>query len=79
MSNMLPFLLLFIIALAIGIFIGKLIFSARFLSEKISLEEKLIAFTSQFNQLNEQIIVDKIAFEKQLENTNSEKESIQND
>ncbi|MFV8347480.1 DNA recombination protein RmuC [Flavobacterium sp. ZB4P13] len=79
MSNMLPFLLIFIVALAIGIFIGKLIFSARFQSEKISLEEKLIAFTSQFNQLKEQIIVDKTTFEKQLENTNTEKESIRNE
>ena len=59
MSNMLPFLLIFIVALAIGIFIGKLIFSARFQSEKISLEEKLIALNSQFNQLKEQIIVTK--------------------
>lgn len=79
MSNMLPFLLIFIVALAIGIFIGKLIFSARFQLEKISLEEKLIAFTSQFNQLKEQIIVDKTTFEKQLENTNTEKESIRNE
>ncbi|TDE41829.1 DNA recombination protein RmuC [Flavobacterium rhamnosiphilum] len=79
MSNMLPFLLIFIVALAIGIFIGKLIFSARFQLEKISLEEKLIAFSSQFNQLKEQIIVDKTTFEKQLESTNTEKESIRNE
>ena len=79
MSNMLPFLLIFIVALAIGIFIGKLIFSARFQSEKISLEEKLIAFSSQFNQLKEQITVDKTTFEKQLEFTNAEKESIRNE
>ena len=79
MSNMLPFLLIFIVALAIGIFIGKLIFSARFQADKISLEEKLIAFTSQFNQLKEQIIVDKTTFEKQLENANGEKESIRSE
>ena len=79
MSNMFPFLLIFIIALATGIFIGKLIFSARFQSEKISLEEKLIAFSSQFNQLKEQIIVDKTTFEKQLENANAEKESIRSE
>ncbi|MFE3846890.1 DNA recombination protein RmuC [Flavobacterium sp. LB3P45] len=79
MSNMLPFLLLFIIALAIGVYIGKLIFSALFQSEKISLEEKLIASSSQFNQLKEQIVIDKIAFEKQLENANVEKESIRNE
>lgn len=79
MSNMLLFLLIFCVALAIGVFIGKLIFSARFLSEKISLEEKLIAFTSQFNQLKEQTLVDKITFEKQLENGTAEKESIRSE
>ncbi|RTZ07457.1 DNA recombination protein RmuC [Flavobacterium sp. GSP6] len=79
MSDMFPFLLIFIVALAIGVFIGKLIFSARFQSEKISLEEKLIAFSTQFNQLKEQLIVDKITFEKQLENTHSQKESIRNE
>ena len=79
MSNMLPFLLIFIIALAIGIFIGKLIFSARFQSEKISLEEKLIALNSQFDQFKEQIAAEKSAFEKQLESTNTEKESIRSE
>ncbi|MGO4905884.1 DNA recombination protein RmuC [Flavobacterium sp. W20_MBD1_R3] len=79
MSNILPFLLIFIVALVVGIFIGKLIFSARFQSEKISLEEKLIAHTSQFNQLKEQITIEKTTFEKQLENTNTEKESIRNE
>jgi DNA recombination protein RmuC len=33
-------------------------FSARF-ARKISLEEKLIAFSSQFNQLKEQLLNDK--------------------
>ena len=79
MSNMLPFLLIFIIALAIGIFIGKLIFSARFQSEKISLEEKLIALNSLFDQFKEQIAAEKSAFEKQLESTNTEKESIRSE
>lgn len=79
MSNMLPFLLIFIVALAIGVFIGKLIFSARFQSEKISLEEKLIALNSQFANLKEQITADKISFEKQLETANSDKEFIRNE
>ncbi|RDI58141.1 DNA recombination protein RmuC [Flavobacterium glaciei] len=79
MSNMLPFLIIFIVALAIGVFIGKIIFSARFQSEKISLEEKLIALNSQFNQLKEQIIVDKTTFEKQLENLNLDKENIRSE
>ncbi|TDE03202.1 DNA recombination protein RmuC [Flavobacterium hiemivividum] len=79
MSNMLPFLLLFIIALAIGVFIGKLIYSARFQAEKIGIEEKLIASSSQFNQLKEQFLNDKTTFEKQLENINREKELIRNE
>ncbi|GEC73050.1 DNA recombination protein RmuC [Flavobacterium flevense] len=79
MSNLLPFLLSFIIALAIGIFIGKLLFSARFLSEKTSLEEKLIAITSQMNQLREQFSNEKMQFEKQLMISNQEKETIRNE
>jgi DNA recombination protein RmuC len=79
MSNILPFLLIFIVALAIGIFIGKLLFSARFQSEKISLEEKLIAFSDQFNSQREQFSNDKIAFEKQLASANTEKEIIRNE
>jgi DNA recombination protein RmuC len=49
----------------------ELIFSARF-ARKISLEEKLIAFSSQFNQ-KEQLLNDKTIFEKQLENSIIEK------
>ncbi|QKJ64604.1 DNA recombination protein RmuC [Flavobacterium sp. M31R6] len=79
MLTTLPLLLVFIIALAIGIFIGKLIFSARFQSEKVSLEEKLIALNSQLNQQKEQFLLDKNTFEKQLELSNSEKENIRNE
>jgi DNA recombination protein RmuC len=79
MSNLLPFLLSFIIALFIGVFIGKLLFSARFQSEKASLEEKLISLTSQINQLKEQFSDDKIKFEKQLQISNQEKETIRNE
>jgi len=79
MSAILPVIVVFIIALAIGIFIGKLIFSARFQSEKISLEEKLIALNTQLNQQKEQFLLDKNAFEKQLELSNSEKENIRNE
>jgi DNA recombination protein RmuC len=72
MSTILPFLLIFIIALAIGIFLGKLIFSAQSQSEKTFLEEKL-------NNLKEQAAVEKIALEKQLQQTFQEKESIRNE
>jgi len=69
---MLSFLLLFIIALAIGIFIGKLIFSAKSLSEKAFLEEKL-------NNLKEQSQIEKMALDKQLQQTVQEKENIRNE
>ncbi|MBF2707632.1 DNA recombination protein RmuC [Flavobacterium soyangense] len=72
MSNMLPFLLLFIVALAIGIFIGKLLFSAKSQSEKTFLEEKL-------NNLKEQSLLEKASLEKQLQQSNQEKESIRNE
>ncbi|WP_281637537.1 DNA recombination protein RmuC [Flavobacterium marginilacus] len=69
----------FILALAIGVFIGKLIFSARFQSEKVSLEERLTAMNTQLVQQKEQFLLDKNAFEKQLELSNSEKENIRNE
>jgi DNA recombination protein RmuC len=76
MSTTLPFLLVFVIALVIGVFMGKLIFSARFQSEKVSLEEKLIALHSQIIQQKEQFLLDKNATEKQLELSKTEKETI---
>lgn len=79
MSNLFAFLILFIIALIIGIYIGKLIFSARFQSEKVSLEEKLIAFNSQLVQTKEISETDKLSFEKQIQNLNIEKENIRNE
>ena len=72
MPNMLPFLLLFIVALGIGIFIGKMIFSTKSESEKAFLEEKL-------NSLKEQSQLEKTALEKQLQQTVQEKESIRNE
>jgi DNA recombination protein RmuC len=90
MNSVLPFLLVFIIALAIGIFLGKLLFSANSKSEKASLEEKINGLFSQINQQKEQfqnernqfekqIQLDKIDFEKQLAATNFEKETIRSE
>ncbi|MBC7845963.1 MAG: DNA recombination protein RmuC [Flavobacterium sp.] len=78
MSDILPFLLLFI-GVAIGIFTGKFLFLTRFQSEKTSLEEKLIALNTQFDQQKEQFKLDKTALEKQLLQTVQEKESIRNE
>jgi DNA recombination protein RmuC len=69
-------IVIFIIALAIGVFIGKLIFSAHSKSEKIVLEEKLISLNTQLDNFKEQFANAKIVFEKQLENANAEKENI---
>lgn len=76
MSNTLPFLLIFIVALGIGVYIGKLLFVARFQLEKSSLEEKLITLNSQFAQQREQLMIDKMGFEKQLEAQIVAKEGI---
>ncbi|HAH56300.1 MAG TPA: DNA recombination protein RmuC [Flavobacterium sp.] len=72
MSTILSFLLVFIIALAIGIFIGKLIFSAQSQSEKSFLEEKL-------NDYKEQSLIEKATLEKQLQQILQEKEIIRNE
>jgi DNA recombination protein RmuC len=48
-----------------------MLYAANSSRKKISLEEKLIASSSQFNQLKAN--VEKIAFEKQLETSNTEK------
>lgn len=76
MTNSLYIILAFIIALTIGIFIGKILFSAKSLSEKASLEEKSNGLLSQINQLKEQFQNERNQFEKQLALSNSEKEMI---
>ena len=66
----------FIIALAIGIFLGKLLFAARAQSEKSALEEKLIAQNSQLLFLKEQSLNERSNYEKNLQLSNAEKERI---
>jgi DNA recombination protein RmuC len=68
-------LLTFCIALAIGIYIGKLLFSAKSQSEKIGLEEKLIGLTSQFKALQEQLKTNQ--FEKETIRTEKDSLAIQ--
>jgi DNA recombination protein RmuC len=66
----------FCIALAIGIFIGKLLSSAQSESEKSSLEERLLAATSQLEIIRQQYISDKINWERQSERQHSDLEAI---
>jgi DNA recombination protein RmuC len=63
---------LFIIALSIGVFI-EAHFSARFRPK--NKPRKLIAFSSQFNQLKEQLLNDKTIFEKQIDSIIEKKPS----
>jgi len=66
----------FIIALSIGIFIGKVIFNARSQSEKAILEEKIISLSTQFDYSKEQFRTDKNNFERQLQLLTEERENI---
>lgn len=79
MSELFSFLLVFIVALGFGLFIGKLLFSARFESQKISLEEKINTAQHLLQQQKEQATIDKTTFEKQLQNSLQEKEAIRNE
>jgi DNA recombination protein RmuC len=69
---MLTFLMLFIVALAIGVFIGKLLFSAKSQSEKSFLEEKL-------NNIKEQYQMEKSDWDTKLQQVIDEKETIRNE
>ncbi|WP_316635734.1 DNA recombination protein RmuC [uncultured Flavobacterium sp.] len=76
MFDFLPLLLAFVTALFVGIYLGKLLFSARAQSEKVSLEERLNANTNQLQLQKEQLENERNNFQKQLQLTNSEKENI---
>ena len=72
MTAILPVLFAFVVALAIGIYIGKLIFSAKMQAEKISLEEKVLAGQAQIQNVKE--IVEKERTEKEI--IRNEKDSL---
>ncbi|MNX12190.1 DNA recombination protein RmuC [compost metagenome] len=76
MFDFLPFLLAFVVALFLGIYLGRILFSAKFQSEKVSLEERLNANINQFQLQKEQFENEKRNFEKALQLNNVEKESI---
>ncbi len=76
MFEFLPLLLAFIVALFLGIYLGRILFSAKFQSEKVSLEERLNANTNQLQLQKEQFENERRNFEKLLQSNNAEKESI---
>lgn len=76
MSQALLVIAAFCIALGIGIFIGKLLFSAKSQSEKSGLEERINGLIAQIQQAKEQFQNERNNFEKQLSQLNTEKENI---
>ena len=76
MFDFLPYLFAFVVALFMGVYLGKLLFSARFQSDKVSLEERLTAHVNQLQLQKEQFERERNTFDKQLQITHLEKESI---
>ena len=79
MLDFVPFLVVFVLALFLGIYLGRVLSSAKFESEKVSLNEKLNGANSQFLLQREQFQYEKNSFEKQLHLIHSEKENIRNE
>jgi DNA recombination protein RmuC len=79
MSQTILVLAVFIIALAIGVFIGKILFSAKSQAEKTGLEERNNGLLAQIEQLKQQFQIERNNFDKQLLQFNSEKEAIRNE
>ena len=75
LSTILP-ILIFCIAVLIGTFLGKIMFSNTFKSEKIILEEKNNALQNHNNFLKEQFEIDKKNLSNQIQIANDEKELI---
>ncbi|OOV18574.1 DNA recombination protein RmuC [Flavobacterium sp. LM4] len=79
MLDFVPFLVVFVLALFLGIYLGRVLSSSKFESEKVSLNEKLNGANSQFLLQREQFLNEKNSFEKQLHLIHSEKENIRNE
>ncbi|MCV2484247.1 DNA recombination protein RmuC [Flavobacterium sp. SH_e] len=76
MFDYLPFLLGFVIALFIGIYVGRMISGSKSQSEKAIAEERLHAVNSQLQMQKEQFENEKNNFQKQLQLHISDKENI---
>lgn len=76
MFDFLPILLAFVVALFLGIYLGKQLMTAKSQTEKVSLEEKLNANANQLQLQKEQFESERNNFQKQVQLINSEKENI---
>lgn len=79
MSQTFLVLAVLIIALITGVFIGKILFSAKSQSEKSGLEERINGLLDQIEQLKQQFQNERINFEKQWLQVNTEKEAIRSE
>lgn len=76
MSDYIPFLLGFVVALFMGIYVGRMLSASKFQSEKVISEEKLNALNGQLQMQKEQFENEKNNFQKQLQLNIAEKENI---
>lgn len=76
MLEYLPFLVGFVIALFIGIYVGKQLSASKNESEKAISEERLNALNNQLQMQKQQFESEKNNFQSQLQLSNKEKESI---
>lgn len=76
MPDTITLLLAFIIALALGIFIGKAVFSSRSVSDRKVLEERNNSLLAAIDQQKQQYDNEKVALEKQLGQVQAERENL---
>lgn len=76
MTDYIPFLLGFVIALFIGIYLGRMLSASKFQSEKAISEERLNAINGQLQMQKEQFENEKNNLQKQLQLSIAEKENI---
>ena len=77
MNSSLLIIIAFIVALAIGFFIGKMLSKAESQSQKSGLEERVNGLLGQIEQLKNQFQQEKNQFEKAIAQLNLEKENVQ--
>lgn len=77
MSQIILVLAVFILALAIGFYLGKLLSKTQAQAEKSSLEERVSGLVNQMEQVKNQLLAEKLQFEKTLTQVVTEKENLQ--
>ncbi|UMY67136.1 MULTISPECIES: DNA recombination protein RmuC [unclassified Flavobacterium] len=76
MDSPLYLILAFVIALAAGLYLGKLLFAARSKNDVAALEERNLSLDIQLATLREQAQAERLASEKMLRDTTADREAI---